>query len=178
MRIGLLGGSFNPPHQGHIYISLEARKRLKLDQIWWLVNKQNPLKELKNSSFNQRLQQCQKITKKQPKIVVKADEKHLKSNYSIDLIKKISTKYKQHQFFWIIGADNMLNFHLWRQWQNIIKLTPLIILNRNHSLTKAAKSKAFFYCQKISKGSNKKCYMLKNKQYHLSSSLIRKSSKR
>jgi nicotinate-nucleotide adenylyltransferase len=176
MRIGILGGSFNPPHLGHVYISLQSAKRQKLDQIWWLPAKQNPLKQdilLKSlpNNFKNRLNLCQQITKNYPKILVKDLEKDLSSIYSIDLIKKIIKQNSQHNFFWIIGADNILKFHLWKSWQKIIELTPLIICNRDNVFYLATKSKAFLFAKKL----QKVCF-LKIKKLNISSTKIRKNN--
>lgn len=185
MRIGLLGGSFNPPHLGHIHISLEAKKHCALNQIWWIPARQNPFKTINISTtplregknpdqseflgevktLTDRIKNCQKITKNYPQILVKDFESKLKSRhygqptgarqsrnidtvYTIDLIKKLTKQYPQHQFYWIIGADNIINFHRWKHWQQIIKLTPLIICNRDNYFHQAIKSKAFLYAQK------------------------------
>jgi len=176
MKIGLLGGSFNPAHQGHLHISVEARKRLKLKQIWWIPAKQNPFKETPNTDFKERLKQCREITKNYSTILVKDFEKNIPSNYSIDLLENITKKYPQHQFFWIMGADNMVKFHLWKRWRDIIKLMPLIILDRENFYNQAIKSKTASYCRKISSLQNiTKCYFLKIKKADISSTRIRKS---
>ena len=182
MKIGLLGGSFNPPHQGHIHISQQALKSLKLNQIWWLPNKQNPLKELKNSAFDKRLKACEELTKDNKKILVKAYETQLKSNYSLDLLKLLKRQYKQHQFFFIIGADSLINLHLWHRWREIINFASIIILDRTPYSIKATRSKAFAYFMKVNNAhkpnsSNyNKCYFIKSKRCDVSSSLIRKKN--
>ena len=186
MKIGLLGGSFNPPHLGHTNISLQSLKRLKLDQIWWLPNKQNPLKknvpdlssfEKKLSTkslannFQNRFNLCLQITQNHPKILVKDLEKKLPSIYSIDLIKKTIRQNPNHQFFWIIGADNILQLHFWKNWQKIIELVPLIICDRGDVFYRATKSKAFLFAKKLQKVS-----FLKIKKSPLSSTQIRKNN--
>jgi nicotinate-nucleotide adenylyltransferase len=153
MKIGLLGGSFNPPHQGHIHISLEAKKCLDLKQIWWIPTKQNPLKAMVNGQLLMvnRVEGCLEITKNYPQILVKDLEKNIPSVYTIDLLRKIIKENPQHQFFWIIGADNVLQFHKWKNWREIIKLVPLIVCDRDEFFYKAVKSKAFLYAQKMGK---------------------------
>ncbi|MES2677102.1 MAG: nicotinate (nicotinamide) nucleotide adenylyltransferase [Pseudomonadota bacterium] len=151
MRIGLLGGSFNPPHQGHIHISLEAKKRLGLKQIWWIPAKRNPLKLVvsRKSLVVSRIEDCQEITRKYPQILVKDLEKNIASIYTIDLLKKITKQFPNYQFYWIIGADNILQFHKWKNWREIIKLVPLIVCDRDEFFYDAVKSKAFLYAKKL-----------------------------
>ncbi len=147
MKIGLLGGSFNPPHFGHVHISLEARKRLGLKQIWWIPNKRNPLKpEVKSAD---KISNCKKITQKYPQILVRDLEKNIVSIYTIDLLKKIIKQYPNHQFYWIIGADNILQFHQWKKWRQIIKLAPLIVCDREDLFYQAVQSRAFLYAKKL-----------------------------
>ena len=97
-NIGLLGGSFDPPHKGHLYISLEAKKILKLDEIWWLVSPQNPLKINKPASYYERLRNCKSIVRNQP-IKVKEIEKKINSKYSYQTIKHINKHYGNLNFF-------------------------------------------------------------------------------
>ena len=149
MKIGLLGGSFNPPHRGHIHISLEAKKFLGLKQIWWIPNKKNPLKS--TASNINKISDCKKITKHYPQILVKDLEKNIASIYTIDLLKKITKQYPEHQFYWIIGADNILQFHKWKNWQKIIDLVPLIVCDRDEFFYDAVKSQAFLYAKKLNR---------------------------
>jgi len=153
MKIGLLGGSFNPPHLGHIHISLEAKKSLGLKQIWWVPAKQNPLKVMVNYQLLMvnKVEACLEITKNYPQISVKDFEKNIPSIYTIDLLKKIIKEYPKHQFFWIMGADNILQFHKWKNWREIIKLVPLIVCDREEFFYKAVKSRAFLYAQKLNR---------------------------
>lgn len=180
MRIGILGGSFNPPHQGHIHISLEAKKKLGLQQIWWVPAKQNPFKKVV-STLN-RFDACKKITKSYPQILVKDLENQMsrhceqslatqKPIYTIDLLRKITKQFPRHQFFWIMGADNILQFHLWKNWRNIIKITPLIICDRDDYFYQAIKSKAFLYARKLNR-----IQFLKIKKSTQSSTKIRKQN--
>ncbi len=174
MKIGLLGGSFNPPHLGHIHISLEAKKSLGLKKIWWVPAKQNPLKEVisHKSLVVSRIRLCEEITKNYPQILVKDFEKDIPSIYTIDLLKKIIKEYPKHQFFWIIGADNILQFHKWKNWREIIRLVPLVVCDREDYFYKALKSKAFLYAQKMGR-----IEFLKIKKSPESSTRIRNLSK-
>ncbi len=149
IKIGLLGGSFNPPHLGHIHISLEAKKRLGLQQIWWIPTKKNPFKS-EVVEFFVKIKNCQQITKNHPRILVKDLEKNI-SIYTVDLLRKIIKENPNQQFFWIIGADNILQFHKWKNWREIIKLVPLIVCDREDFFYKAVKSKAFLYAKKLNR---------------------------
>jgi nicotinate-nucleotide adenylyltransferase len=174
MKIGLLGGSFNPAHSGHLYISLQAKKRLGLKQIWWLPNKQNPLKKITNSTFEKRFNQCLKITKNHPGIIIKDDENKLPSFYSIDLICRIIQKHPRQKFFWLMGADNIRQFHLWHNWQKIIRLMPIVIIDRENFFAQASRSRAALYAKKLENGGFKARYrFLKIKKSPLASSKIR-----
>lgn len=174
MKIGLLGGSFDPPHFGHVGISQDALEILKLEQIWWLPTKQNPLKERKNSDFTHRIKLCLEITKNCQNIIIKNDELALESCYFIDILLKISQKYPDNQFYLLIGADNLINFHLWHKWQDILKLSKLVVFEReNYNLT-AKNSKTALFCQELLEKTGKKhLIFLQNQKYNISSTKLR-----
>ena len=157
-NIGLLGGSFDPPHKGHLYISLEAKKILKLDEIWWLVTPQNPLKINKPASYSERLRNCKLIVKNQP-IKVKEIEKKINSKYSYQTIKYINKHYKNLNFFWLMGADNLINFHQWQNAHRIFNEIPIVVFRRYGYNDKALKSNTSNFC---------KNYKINNKQLHIS----------
>ena len=138
-HIGLLGGSFDPPHRGHLYISLEAKKVLKLDQIWWLVTPQNPLKILKPANYRERILNCKKITKNYP-IFIKEIEKKINSKYSFQTIKYLSNHYSNTKFYWLMGADNLINFHKWQNAHKIFNEIPIVVFRRYGYNEKALKS--------------------------------------
>ncbi len=138
-NIGLLGGSFDPPHKGHLYISLEAKKILKLDEIWWLVTPKNPLKINKPASYSNRLKNCKLIVKNQP-IKVKEIEKKINSKYSYQTIKYVNKHYKNINFFWLMGADNLINFHKWQNSDRIFNEIPIVVFRRYGYNEKALKS--------------------------------------
>ena len=181
MKIGLLGGSFNPPHFGHLYISLQSLKHLRLKQVWWLPAKRNPLKQKARSSFKKRLTLCQKIIAGYSQIKIKDYEAKLNSNYTIDLLYKLLKQYPKEQFYWIIGADNAANFHLWRHWRQIIKSVPIIIIDRDNYLHKVNGSRMFSYCKKLTNSPKSKykkhCYFLKLRKCSISSTSIRENKK-
>lgn len=137
-KIGLLGGSFNPAHEGHVYISEKALELLGLDEIWWLVSPQNPLKETEGmASFEKRFATAQKIAAGNPKIHVSDFEKKSGTNYTFDTLTALNTMYKQHNFVWIMGADNLVQFPKWHKWREILGATPIAIFNREGFKDKA-----------------------------------------
>ena len=138
-KIGLLGGSFDPPHKGHLFISLEAKKMLKLDEIWWLVTPQNPLKISKPATYIERIYNCKKITRNFP-IKIKEIEKDIQSDYSYKTVNYIINHYKNIKFFWLMGADNLINFHKWEKWEKIFNNMSIVIFRRHGYNTKALKS--------------------------------------
>ena len=146
--IGLLGGSFDPPHKGHLYISLEARRVLKLDEIWWLVTPQNPLKISKPATYKERIKNCYSITKGHP-IKITEIEKKINSKYSYESINFIQNHYKNIKFFWLMGADNLVNFHKWEKWNSIFKEISIVVFKRhgynNKALNSIALKKNFQY---------------------------------
>ena len=138
-KIGLLGGSFDPPHKGHIYISLEAKKILNLDEIWWLVTPQNPLKINQPASYEERIKNCRNITKNKP-IKIKEIEKKINSKFSYQTINFLNNRYKNINFLWLMGADNLINFHHWQGWKNIFQDIPIVVFRRHGYNTKALNS--------------------------------------
>tara|TARA_Y100001970_G_scaffold259305_1_gene340101 strand:- start:3963 stop:4544 length:582 start_codon:yes stop_codon:yes gene_type:complete len=139
-KVGLLGGSFDPPHKGHIYISLEAKKILKLDEIWWLITPKNPLKILEPASYNERLKNCKKITLNKP-IKIKQIEKKINSKCSYQTIKFINNFYEHIDFVWLMGADNLINMHKWEKWRKIFSYMPIVVFRRHGYNNKAINSK-------------------------------------
>ena len=138
-RIGLLGGSFDPPHKGHLFISLEAYKLLKLDEVWWIVTPQNPLKILKPATYKERINNCRNISRNYP-IQIKEIEKKIKSNYPYKTVNYILCHYNNIKFFWLMGADNLIGFHKWQNWQKIFNNMSIVIFKRHGYNTKALKS--------------------------------------
>ena len=137
--IGLLGGSFDPPHKGHLFISLEAKKVLKLDEIWWVVTPQNPLKISKPATYHERIKNCKNITRNFP-IKIKEIEKKIGSDYSYKTISYILNHYKNIKFFWLMGADNLISFHKWQDWQKIFNNISIVIFKRHGYNIKALNS--------------------------------------
>ncbi len=127
----LLGGSFNPAHRGHRRISLAAVRRLGVDELWWLVSPGNPLKADADdmAPLNARLRSAQKMAARSP-IRATAIEKSLGTRYTIDTLRKIVARYPNRRFIWIMGADNLGQFHRWRDWRRIAQLMPIAVIAR------------------------------------------------
>jgi nicotinate-nucleotide adenylyltransferase len=127
---GLLGGSFNPAHDGHRAISLSAIDALGLDELWWLVSPGNPLKPAKGMApLLARLGSAQRATRRSP-IRATAIEAELGTRYTIDTLKKLVRKYPNRRFIWIMGADNLAGLPRWRDWRGIARLMPIAVVAR------------------------------------------------
>lgn len=130
MRIGLLGGSFNPPHLAHRAISLFAIKRLKLDRVWWLVTPGNPLKD--NGALHEldeRVEAARAIAH-DPRIEVTCLESVIGTRYTVDTINYLRRRASHLRFVWIMGADNLAQFHRWQKWQRIANQVPIAVIDR------------------------------------------------
>jgi nicotinate-nucleotide adenylyltransferase len=142
MRIGLLGGSFNPSHAAHREISLTALKRLGLDQVWWLVTPGNPLKDVsKLPELAKRVAAAEAIAR-HPRIMVTGFDGGSGSGYTIDLIKVLKQRLPDVHFVWLMGADNLAGFHRWKAWPEIFGLIPIAVLDRPGFRLKAKASQA------------------------------------
>ena len=168
--IGVLGGSFDPAHKGHLEISKMAIKKLMLSKVFWIVTKKNPFKKKPYFSINQRLNQAKKITKNVKKIKVLFLDKTIKSSRSINIINYLIIKKKPKIIYLIIGSDNLIKFHKWKSWKKIAKLTKLIVFSRKGYDKKSYNSKA-------AKHLKNKIIFIKNKPITISSSKLRKQFK-
>ena len=129
-RVGLFGGSFNPPHEGHVHVCEQALRRLELDWIWWLVSPGNPLKDHSNlAPLAERLALCESITD-DPRMVPTAVEASLPTNYTADTLSHIVQRNPDIHFVWIMGADNLGQFHRWQRWRFIADLIPIAVIDR------------------------------------------------
>lgn len=129
-RIGLLGGSFNPAHLGHRRLSLNAMRALGLDEVWWLVSPGNPLKpEAGMAPLAVRLASARKVAGHAP-IRPSAIEAELGTRYTADTLAKLVRRYPQHRFVWLMGADNLAQFHRWREWRRIARTVPIAVVAR------------------------------------------------
>ncbi len=130
MRIGLFGGSFDPAHDGHRRVSLEALKRLHLDQVWWLVSPQNPLKPNAPSSDLARRIAAAEAVARHPRIRVTGIEAALGTTYSAETLARLLPRLTGALPVWMMGADNLASFHRWRDWQRIAATLPIAVFNR------------------------------------------------
>lgn len=129
-RVGLLGGSFNPAHRGHLHISREAMKRLRLDAVWWLVSPQNPLKAADGMAPQAiRLASARAIAR-DSRIVPTDVETKLGTQYTVDTLKALVDLHPSTRFIWLMGGDNLQGFHRWRQWRQIVRVVPIAVLLR------------------------------------------------
>lgn len=130
MRVGLLGGSFNPAHEGHAHIARTALTRLGLDKVIWLVSPQNPLKSAKGTASLAARMASARAFATGPGMIVSDLEARLGSRYTIDLIRILRARYPSVRFVWLMGADNLASFHRWRGWDQIMRLVPVCVVAR------------------------------------------------
>ena len=131
LRIGLLGGSFNPAHEGHLHVSYVALKRLGLDYVWWLVSPQNPLKPVRGmASLRERLAGARSLTIHSPRICVTDIEVLLGTRYTIDTVTRLKQRFPALHLVWLMGSDNLMTFHHWRQWHDLASLIPIAVVVR------------------------------------------------
>jgi nicotinate-nucleotide adenylyltransferase len=140
LRVGLLGGSFNPAHEGHLYVSEVARKRLGLDFVWWLVSPQNPLKPAKGTPpLAARLASARSYARN-PHIVLTDIEQALGTRYTIDTVTALQHRFPELRFVWVMGTDNLASFHRWRRWTDIVARIPIAVVARPGSAISAVHS--------------------------------------
>jgi nicotinate-nucleotide adenylyltransferase len=137
LRIGLLGGSYNPAHSGHLHVSEVALKRLGLDYVWWLVSPQNPLKSsIGMAPLHDRLHEARMLAS-HPRILVMDIERTLHTHYSVDTIKALQRRFPGTKFVWLMGSDNLESFHRWRHWPEIVRRVPVAVVTRPGSAISA-----------------------------------------
>ena len=164
-KIGILGGTFDPPHKGHVHISQIIVKKLKLNKILWVVTKKNPLKKKPYLSAEARIKLSKKIKKNKKKIFIKYFDERIKSSDTFSLLRYIKTKNKKAELFFLIGADNLKKFHKWKNWNKIPELAKIVVFPRkNYSINSIASKKLH----------KKDLIYIKSKKINISSSLIRK----
>ena len=167
-RIGILGGSFDPAHKGHIKISKEAKKRFNLKSVFWVVTKKNPFKQKSFYSLSRRIATAKKLSIKNKFIKVIFLENKCKSNRAFKCINYLNRKYINNDFYFIMGADNLINFHKWKNWKEIPKICKILVFDRENYKQRCLKSVAY---KKIER---KRLKFIKFKKVNISSSQLRK----
>ncbi len=186
-RVGLLGGSFNPPHLGHVHISISALQALELDCVWWLVSPQNPLKEEKPLPLDERMELCRGIVS-HPQIIVSDIEAELGTNKSVDTMSKLKMRFWGTKFVWISGMDNAHELHKWSRWKHLLSMVPMAHFARPPASTLAkncpermmSQQKQIVTCKVGRKSLNSKrtYWMMQRKMIDISSTNIRNKNNR
>ena len=166
--IGIYGGSFDPPHKGHVEISKISLKKLKLKNIYWIITKKNPFKKKTFFSLKERILKSKKTTKKYKKIKILYLEDKIKSSRTINVINYFRKIKKQKNLCLILGSDNLINFHKWTKWKKIVKLTKLVVFSRKGYDKKSKESIVVKYLNK------KNIIFVNNRLIDISSSKIKK----
>mgnify|MGYP001364366405 CR=1 FL=1 len=168
--IGLLGGSFDPAHKGHLGISKIAIKKLKLKKIYWVITKKNPFKNKTFYSLEERVKYAKKISRTQKKIQTVYLDNIIKSSRVIDVVNYFIKKKNIKNIYFIIGSDNLIRFHKWKSWKKIVKLVKLIVFSRRGYDRKGMKSM-------VVKNFKNKIIFIKNKHIAISSSQLKSQTK-
>ena len=164
--IGLLGGSFDPAHRGHLGISKIAIKKLKLKKIYWVITKKNPFKNETFYSLEERIKYAKKISRTQKKIQTVYLDNIIKSSRVIDVVNYFIKKKNIKNIYFIIGSDNLIRFHKWKSWKKIVKLVKLIVFSRRGYDRKGMKSI-------VVKNFKNKIIFIKNKHITISSTQLK-----
>tara|TARA_B100001027_G_C16247731_1_gene322832 strand:- start:1041 stop:1571 length:531 start_codon:yes stop_codon:yes gene_type:complete len=167
-RIGILGGTFDPAHKGHLAISKIARKKINLKKIYWIVTKKNPFKNKPYFSLKIRLSKAKKIARNLKFIDVLFLENKIRSNRSIDVLKYLIKKDKPKNLYFIIGSDILLEFHKWKNWKKLVKLAKLIVFSREGYDKKVKESIVLKHLKKNN------IIFIKNRTIKISSTMLRK----
>ena len=167
-KIGILGGTFDPCHIGHLKISKEAKIKFKLIKVIWAITKKNPFKKKGNTRLEHRIKASKKFTNKYKFIQINYFEKLTKSNKTYDLVNYLKKKLINTELYLILGADNLITFHKWKKWRDISKKCTILVFDRYPYKSKALKSLAFKELNK------EKLKFIKFKKINISSSQLRK----
>ena len=168
VNIGILGGTFDPAHKGHLEISKQAKKKYKLKYIIWAITKKNPFKNESKTNLDSRIKFAKKVIGTNKFIKVKFYEKKIKSNKTINLINYIKKQNKLLNIYFIMGADNIINFNKWHKWKQISKNCNILVFDRHGYKAKALKTNTF---KKLIKNNLE---FVKFKKINISSSKLRK----
>ena len=167
-KIGILGGTFDPPHEGHLHISKVALKKLRLNKLIWAVTKKNPLKAKPYLNIKKRINLSKKITNNEKKIFVNCFDKKINSANTFNLLNFIKKNNNKAKLFFLVGADNLKKFHKWNNWKEIPRLAKIVVFARQGYSGKSLNINA-------SKKLSKKDFMyIKSKKINISSTLIKK----
>jgi len=168
--VGLLGGSFDPAHKGHLGISKIVIKKLKLKKVYWVITKKNPFKNEPFYSLEERIKYAKKIARTQKKIQTVYLDNVIKSSRVIDVINYFIKKKNIKNIYFIIGSDNLIRFHKWKSWKKIVKLVKLIVFSRRGYDRKGKKSM-------VVKNFKNNIIFIKNKHIAISSSQLKSQTK-
>lgn len=141
--IGILGGTFDPPHEGHLFISKFAKIKLDVGEVWWIVTTTNPLKKNK-VDYKKRLKKVKRFLMNHHIKVLEIQDLS-KNTYTVDLLEYLFKKFPHKKFIWLMGADNLFSFHLWRDWKKIFYNIPIAIFDRPSYSLSISKAKAILY---------------------------------
>ena len=168
-KVGILGGTFDPPHKGHLEISKQSIKKLKLKKIIWAITKRNPFKKKPFIPLIIRILLSKRIVKSNKKIKIKSYDKVIKSSETINLINYLKNSEKNTEYYFLMGSDNLINFHRWKNWKKLSKKCRITVFPRRGYVAKSLNSKAY----KTLGEDN--IIFLKSKMLNISSSKIRKN---
>ena len=168
--IGLLGGSFDPAHKGHLGISKIAIKKLRLKKVYWVITRKNPFKNKTFYSLDERIKYAKKISRVQKKIQIIHLDNIVKSSRTIDVVNYFIKKKNIKNIYFIIGSDNLIKFHKWKSWKKIVKLVKLIVFSRRGYDRKGMKSI-------VVKNFKNKIIFIKNKYISISSTQLKDQTK-
>ena len=167
-KIVILGGTFDPAHKGHLEISKQAKQKYKLNYIIWAITKKNPFKKKSKTNLITRIKFAKKIIGLNKFIKIRYYENKIKSNKTIDLINHIKRKNNMLDLYFIMGADNLINFHRWHKWKSISQKCNILVFDRQGYKAKSLKSVAF------KRLNQKSLEFIKFKKVNISSSQLRK----
>lgn len=132
--IALLGGAFNPPHEGHVYISEKTNQLFDIETLWWLVSYQHPQKSpLQLADFETRVAACKALTNDIPYITVQTIEKDYNTSYTVDTLEKLTLDYPNTHFIWMMGEDNFIHLHSWHRWESLLNYVSIMVFRRQNT---------------------------------------------
>ncbi|XBQ17411.1 MAG: nicotinate-nucleotide adenylyltransferase [Oceanicaulis sp.] len=141
MRVGLYGGSFDPPHAGHVHVARTAMKRLGLHRVWWLASPANPFKACPPAPLDERLKWIEDAVP-EPRMVASGFEARLPSSRTVDVIAALQARFPRVRFYWVMGADGLLELHRWKGWGEIAARVPICVVSRPGASVRARLSPA------------------------------------